>query len=158
MMKDDKKPVPIDVTKIDLERMRTKITDIPALLDYAHTVGSFSIVPTDQGMIRSHAREAMKEQTEEQLGIIFEQMKLLAKQAQEIQKRVTISDLIYNAEIPFTPVIGKTYYLYQENENKRFLSLISPKEWGEKMNFIFIAEIRLNADHTWKVVQSVKDF
>lgn len=85
-MSDDKKPKPVDIEKINLELMKIKVTDIPSLLEYAHTVGGFAIVPTQEGAIKSHAREAMKEQTEEQLSIIFEQMKTLAKQVQDIKK------------------------------------------------------------------------
>lgn len=69
----------------------------------------------------------MVEQTEEQLNIIYEQMKTLARQVQDIKKRVHISDLIYHAEIAFTPVVGKIYFLYENFEGKRFLSLLSPK-------------------------------
>ena len=157
-MNDKKKPIPIDVTKIDLELMKLKVTDIPGLIEYAHNVGGFSIVPTNEGQIKSHAREAMKEQTEEQLNIIFEQMKFLAKQVKEIQSRVYVSDLIYNAEIKFTPVVGKLYFLYEVSQDRRYLSLISPVEWGDKMEDKFIAEVRLNADHTWKVISSNVNF
>jgi enamine deaminase RidA (YjgF/YER057c/UK114 family) len=155
-MDNGKKPTPVNVENINLELMKLKVTDIPSLLEYAHTVGGFAIVPTNQGQIKSHAREAMKEQTEEQLALIFEQMKTLAKQVQDIKKRVYVSDLIYNADITFTPVIGKCYFLYEPKSGKRYLSLISPIEWGDKgmLNQEYIAEIRLNADHTWKVVHS----
>lgn len=153
-MSNEKKPSPVDVSKINLELMKLKVTDMPSLLEYAHNVGGFSIVPTNEGQIKSHAREAMKEQTEEQLSLIFEQMKTLAKQVQDIQKRVYISDLIYNAEIKFTPVIGKIYFLYESLPGQRYLSLISPKEWGDRLQGKFIAEVRLNADHTWKVINS----
>lgn len=154
-MTNEKKPTPIDLDKINLDLMKLKTTDMPSLLEYAHNVGGFSIVPTNQGQIKGHAREAMVEQTEEQLSLIYEQMKTLAKQVQDIKKRVYISDLIYNAEIPFTPVIGKVYFLYEISNGKRFLSLIFPKEWGLKMEGqVFLAEIRLNADHTWKILQS----
>ncbi len=156
-MSDEKKPSPVDVSKINLELMKLKVTDVPSLLEYAHNVGGFSIVPTNEGQIKSHAREAMKEQTEEQLQLIFEQMKTLAKQVQDIQKRVYISDLIYNAEIKFTPVVGKNYFLYETSPDKRYLSLISPTEWGKNMEDKFIAELRLNADHTWKVINSDVD-
>lgn len=157
-MKDEKKPTPIDVDTINLDLMKLKVTDMPSLLEYAHTVGGFSIVPTSEGQIKSNAREAMKEQTEEQLGLIFEQMKTLAKQVQDIKKRVHISDLIYNCELKFSPVIGKNYYLYEDGEAKRYLSIISPKEWGARLEDKFIAEVRLNADHTWKIVNSTIEF
>ena len=146
---------PIDVSKIDLELMKLKVTDMPSLLEYAHTVGGFAIVPTNEGQIKSNAREAMKEQTEEQLNLIFEQMKTLAKQVQDIKKRVHISDLIYNVEMTFQPIIGKRYYLYEMDTGKRYLSLVSPKEWGDKMQGqTYLAEVHLNADHTWKVIDS----
>lgn len=157
-MNDDKKPKPVDVDQIDLEKMRLKITDMPALLEYAHSVGGFAIAPTNEGHIKGVAREAMKEQTEEQLKIIFEQMKVLAQQVQDIKKRVQVSDLIYGVKMSFQPVIGKTYYLYEQQGGERFLSLISPKEWGEKMkDQRYLAEVRLNADHTWKVIDSVEN-
>jgi len=148
-------PTPVDVDKIDLDLMKIKTTDMPSLLEYAHTVGGFSIVPTNQGQIKGHAREVMVEQTEEQLNIIYEQMKTLARQVQDIKKRVHISDLIYHAVIAFTPVVGKIYFLYENFEGKRFLSLLSPQDWRDKMNDkTFLAEVRLNADHTWKVINS----
>lgn len=154
-MNDTKKPVPVDIDKIDLDLLKLKTADMPSLLEYAHSVGGFAIVPTEQGKIKSHARTAMIEQTDEQMSLIYEQMKTLAKQVQEIKKRVYISDLIYTADIPFTPVIGKTYFLYEKEDQKRFLSLISPEEWKEKIaDKTFIAEIRLNADHTWKILRS----
>lgn len=155
-MTDEKKPKPVDIDQIDLDLMKLKTADLPSLLQYAHSVGGFSIVPTEQGQIKSNARSAMVEQTDEQLQLIFEQMKTLAKQVQDIKKRVYISDLIYNVEIPFTPVIGKIYFLYEKEDQKRFLSLLSPEDWGEnKMKgMTFLAEIRLNADHTWKVIRS----
>jgi hypothetical protein len=154
-MENNKKPTPVDIDKIDMNLLKLKTADMPSLLEYAHSVGGFAIVPTEQGQIKSHARTAMLEQTDEQMSLIYEQMKTLAKQVQDIKKRVYISDLIYDSDIPFTPVIGKTYYLYEKEDQKRFLSLISPEEWKEKMaDKKFIAEIRLNADHTWKILRS----
>jgi predicted transcriptional regulator len=154
-MNDDNKPKPIDVSKIDLELMKLKVTDMPSLLEYAHTVGGFAITPTNQGTIKGYAREAMKEQTEDQMNMIFEQMKTLAKQVQDIKKRVHISDIIYSVEMTFQPIIGKRYFLYEMNTGKRYLSLISPKEWGNKMQGqTYLAEVHLNSDHTWKVIDS----
>jgi hypothetical protein len=155
-MSEENKPKPIDIENINLELMKLKVTDMPSLLEYAHTVGGFKIVPTNEGHIKSHARDVMLQQTDEQLAIIFEQMKVMAKQVQEIKKRVYISDLIYNVEITFQPVVGKRYFLYEMQNEKRFLSLISPKEWGAKIaDKKYLAEIQLNSDHTWKVIDSV---
>ncbi len=158
MNDESNKPKPMDVSKINSELMKLKVTDMPSLLEYAHTIGGFAITPTNEGMIKSHARDAMKEQTEDQLGLIFEQMKTLAKQVQDIKKRVEISDMIYSVQMTFQPLIGKRYFLYETDEGKKFMSLISPVEWGEKMKGQkYIAEVQLNSDHTWKVIDSAID-
>ena len=148
-------PKPIDVDKIDLEKLKEKTADLPGLLEYAHSVGGFSIVPTKQGVIKGKARQAMQEQTQMQLDQIFEQMSLLAKQARELKNRAEVSAQIYEADINFQPVIGSHYYLYEKKDGSKSLSLVSPVEWGERMPFKkFISEVKLLADHTWKVVEN----
>lgn len=149
---DEKGPTPIDVDQIDLEKLKEKTTDLPGLLEYAHSVGGFAIAPTDQGVIKGNARKAMQEQTQMQMDQIYEQMTLLAKQARELKKRADVSAMIYEAQMSFQPVIGKSYYLYEKEDGKKNLSLIAPEEWGDKKPFKeFIAKVSLLADHTWKV-------
>lgn len=151
----EEKPKPIDVDQIDLERLKEKTADLPGLIEYAHSVGGFSIVPTEQGVIKGKAMQAMKEQSQMQLDNILEQMKVLAKQAQEVKDRVDVSNQIYEADIKFEPVIGQTYHLYEKENGDKTLSLIGPHEWGRSgKNLRFISSVRLLADHTWKVVES----
>ena len=150
----DYKLRPIDVDKIDLEKMKEKTADLPGLLEYAHTLGGFSIVPTEQGAIKGKAMQAMTEQTEMHLGQIFEQMQVLARQAKTIKDRAEISQDIYTAEMRFKPEIGETYYLYEREEGVKLLSLVAPKEWGKSIPFkSFVAKVRLLADHTWDVLE-----
>ncbi len=151
---DNNKPKAVDIDSIDLAKLKEKVADLPSLMEYAHSVGGFSIVPTNEGHIKGVAMQAMKEQTEEQLHLIFDQMKLLAKQVQDIKKRVEVSEMIYGAEISFQPVVGKRYFLYERDNGSKFLSLISPKEWGEKMqDKKCLSEVQLMADHTWKIIK-----
>lgn len=147
------KNTPIDIDSIDLDLMKERTTDLPGLLEYAHSIGGFSVVPTKQGEIKGQAINAMKEQTESQMQQIFEQMQLLATQAAKLKKRAEISYDIYHATMRFKPVIGKTYYLYQSNSKTKILAMISPREWGESMPFkSFIATVKLLSDHTWEVL------
>lgn len=146
------KPKPIDVDKIDLDKMKEKTADLPALLEYAHSIGGFSIVPTEQGVIKASAMNAMKEQTQMQLDQIFEQMQLLAKQAKQLKSRAEISSKIYESDMGFDPVIGQKYYLYEKKDNNWVLSIIHPGEWRKLPYEKFIAEVQLLADHTWKVI------
>ena len=55
------------------------------------------------------------------------------------------NDLIYNAKFNFEPIIGKTYYLYDGDDNKNFLSLISPTEWNREC----LGSFQLNTEQRW---------
>lgn len=134
-----------------------KIAENPHALPYAHTVGGAVIKPEDRGKIRGRAMAAMYEQTDMHLGQIREQIELLARQAQNIQHRVQISEEIYEAEMGFEPIIAKVYYLYRRSNGKAVVSMVSPPEWGKKPPFKFIATVQLLSDHTWEVIEMVDD-
>jgi hypothetical protein len=121
-----------------------------SVLPYASSVGSVVVKPTEEGVIRHKALQAMEEQTNMHLDQIRQQIELLAKQAQEIRKRKELSLMVYQAKLNFQPVIGHQYYLYQKTDESHILSMVSPKEWGGNGPFKqFIAAVRLLADHTW---------
>ena len=148
-----KNPKEINIDEIDLERMKDRTTDLPALLEYAHSIGGFSIVPTEQGVIKGQAMSAMKEQTEMQMNQIYDQMKLLASQAHKLKRRAELSFEIYDAAMGFKPVIGQIYYLYLK-KNKKILSIVSPEEWGKTLPFDdYLAKVKLLADHTWDILE-----
>lgn len=132
---------------------KDKIAENPHLLPYAHTRGGVTIKPVDKGRVKGRAVTAMYEQTDIQLDQIREQIELLAKQAQDIQRRVEISEKIYLAEMNFEPIISKTYHLYLRSSGKHVLSMVSPQEWGKNPPFEFVSTVKLLADHTWEVLE-----
>lgn len=155
IQRNSKEPKAIDVDQIDLVKMKEKTVDLPGLLEYAHSVGGFSVVPTEQGVIKGKAMQAMSEQTQMHLDQIFEQMQLLAKQAKQLKDRAQVSAMIYEADISFQPVIGHTYYVYEKKNGRTVLSMVSPEEWGKSSPFkAFINEVKLLADHTWQIVNA----
>lgn len=131
---------------------KDKITENPHTLPYAHTVGGVVIKPIDKGRIKGRSLTAMYEQTEIQLNQIRKQIELLAEQANAIKKRVEISEIIYQAEINFQPIVGHTYHLYEKNDGNHVLSLISPEEWGKNIPFEFKNSVRLLGDKTWELL------
>lgn len=142
---------PVVMTEEEMENLRDKITTTPATLEYAHHVGSAVIKPEDKGKIKGQAVMAMHEQSKMQLEKIYDQVKLLLKQAEEVKQRVEVSEQIYEAEIKFKPVVGHCYHLYEKHNGTRVLSVISPREWGRNLPFkSHIASVKLLSDHTWK--------
>lgn len=145
----------VDISLIDLEKEKDKITDLPGLIEYAHHAGSAIIKPEDKGRIKGNAVAAMHDQTDRQFRQLYEQMQTLIEQAKYLKNRVEVSERIYQATVPFQPVIGKIYYLYKRKDGRDLLSMVSPDEWGKSFPYeSFEAEVRLLSDHTWEVVQT----
>lgn len=145
----------IDISKIDLEKEKDKITDLPGLIEYAHHAGSAIIKPEDKGRIKGNAVAAMHDQTDRQFRQLYEQMQTLIEQAKYLQSRVEVSERIYQAQVPFQPVVGKIYFLYKKMDGTDLLSMVSPDEWGESFPYeTFEAEVRLMSDHTWEIVRT----
>jgi len=131
-----------------------KITENPGSLEYPHHAGSALVKPEDKGKIKGRALAAMEHQTDMQLDQIYQQMQLLAEQAKKINLRKEISELIYQAEMRFEPLINHIYHLYKKEDSTYLLSLIGPNQWGRsKKSFEYLATVRLLADHTWDVLE-----
>lgn len=145
----------VDITKIDLEKEKEKITDLPGLIEFAHNVGSAVIKPEDKGKIQGVAVAAMHDQTDRQFRQIYEQMQTLVDQARYLKKRVELSERIYQADMGFSPVYNTDYFLYHRKDGSDMLSMVSKEEWGRSFPFEkFIAQVRLLSDHTWEVVKT----
>ncbi|MDX1350603.1 MAG: DUF2452 domain-containing protein [Putridiphycobacter sp.] len=136
---------------------KDKVADNPHALEYAHHVGSAVIKPEDKGKIKGRSLTAMAHQTDQQLGQIYEQMQLLAEQAKKIEARKIISEKIYHSEFRFSPIINHTYYLYNRNTGESVLSILGPNDWlnsRSNTNAVYVATIKLLADHTWEIIDS----
>lgn len=142
----------IEIDHIDLDILKTRTTEIPGLIPYPHHSGGVTITPEDKGKIKGRAMAAMKEQTNRELEQLINQMKPLIDQANKLKKRIHISEIIYEADIPFEPLIGHCYYVYRKEEGKAFMSMISPEEWGPKGPYKeFVGKVKLLHDHTWEI-------
>lgn len=135
---------------------KDKVAETPGLLPYAHTAGGAVIRPEDKGRIRGNAMTAMYDQTDRQMEQLRQQMETLVNQAKSLHNRMSVSEMIYQADIPFQPVIHHHYHLYQrKSDGVHLLSMIAPKEWGRKQPYEHIATVRLLGDHTWEVIEGV---
>lgn len=147
---------PDDENPID----KDKITENPHAIEYGHHVGSAVIKPEDRGKIKGRSLTAMAHQTDQQLGLIYEQMTLLAEQAKKIEARKIISERIYNSKFRFKPIINHTYYLYEREDGEHSLSILSPADWlnsRANTNGVYLATIKLLADHTWDILDSANE-
>ena len=135
-----------------------KVAENPGLLPYAHTAGSAVIRPEDMGRIKGNAMTAMYEQTDRQMDQLKEQMETLVNQAKYLQRRKQISEVIYQANFGFRPVVGHIYHLYEKKDGAHTISLIAPEEWGRTKPYIYLATVQLLYDHTWEILKQSEVF
>lgn len=79
----------------------------------------------------------------------FEELK---KQYIDFMEDIKINERLYKAKYSFQPTVGQNYYLYSMSENEDFLSIISPKEWGNR-KFNLIGIFQLQTDGRWFEIQ-----
>lgn len=73
-----------------------------------------------------------------------------AKRPRRILEDYFTSMLVLSAEFAFNPRRGVNYYLYLAGGNWR-LSLIDPREWGNRNPGACLAECQLQDDMTWQL-------
>jgi hypothetical protein len=152
MTRKKKKPTADDVFVNPIDK--DKVAENPGLLPYAHTAGGAVIRPEDKGQIRGNAMTAMYDQTDRQMEQLRQQMETLVKQAKSLDNRMKVSEVIYQADIPFQPVIHHIYHLYKrKSDGTHVISMIAPTEWGRRVPYEHLATVRLLGDHTWEVLE-----
>ena len=60
-----------------------------------------------------------------------------------------INKIIFDCKINFKPVMGKNYFLYQNQNGKKFMSLISPSEWKNQKSFIYLGCFKQDSVQKW---------
>ena len=81
-----------------------------------------------------------------------ERFKELKEAYDKLIKDFNWNKIIFESEMSFKPVIGKTYYLFQREDGTNFMTLISPEEWG-KNNFQYIGAFKQDSRQKWNHIE-----
>jgi hypothetical protein len=65
---------------------------------------------------------------------------------EQLMHEIYINERVYKSKYHFVPIVGCVYYLYRTDEVE-FLSLISPKEWNNR--YEFVGGFVLQSDGRW---------
>jgi hypothetical protein len=87
---------------------------------------------------------------------IMELVKVLEKQAQDIQRRLEITDAVHAAEYQFQIVMGNSYWLvWEQRKQKTLLVLLGPNDWctGVPEFYEYITQVKYMGDHTWMEIK-----
>ena len=83
---------------------------------------------------------------------IMDLVKVLELQAQDIKRRLEITDAVHAAEYQFQTYHGQNYWLvFDTNKKKTILVRSGPKDWNSSApeNYEYIAQVKWLGDYTW---------
>ena len=125
---------------------------------YATEAGGpqFDLVPVEKqkdimlNVARMHAQQEYDR--------IVELVRVLEGQAQQIKRRLEITDAVHGAEYQFQTYHGQMYWLvYEREKQKTILCKTGPNGWSSSApeSYEYIAAVKWLGDHTWQEVTDV---
>lgn len=83
---------------------------------------------------------------------IMDLVKVLQKQAEQIKRRLQVTDAVHAAEYQFVLSNGKCYWLVWDTR-KQITRLVAmgPEDWstGKPIDYEYLARVKYLGDHTW---------
>jgi hypothetical protein len=124
-------------------------------VEYALDVGApkFELVPVKQQ--KDLMINAARMNAEQEYNRIMELVKVLQKQAEDIKRRLWITDLVHAAEYRFQIYPGGFYWLIWDHiDGISRLSNMGPDDWttGAPDKYEYVCKIQWLGDQTWREV------
>jgi hypothetical protein len=110
----------------------------------------FDLVPVTQqkDLMINHARMYAQQEYDR----IMELVSVLQKQADDIRRRLDVTDAVHAAVYQFSPVMGNTYWLaWDRRRQHTILTPHGPDDWSSSApeDYEYQAQVRYMGDHTW---------
>jgi len=87
---------------------------------------------------------------------IMELVAVLEKQAQQIKRRLDVTDAVHAAEYQFQVVMGNCYWLvWDKRKEKTLLVINGPNDWatGVPVDYEYQTQVKYMGDHTWLEIE-----
>lgn len=119
-----------------------RVADDKMSMSYGDNVAAPAITLPD---IKDYRQVKVKE-AQNKLKTRYEELEAEFK---KLVETATDNELIYGADISFSPKVGESYHLYVRENGSTWVSMIAPEEWGEGYSFEFLGTFRLATDSVW---------
>lgn len=117
---------------------------------YPTEVGSTFFAPVDvkeqKDLILNVARANAEQEYQRIMGLV----RVLQEQAENLQKRLMLTELVHQAKFSFKPVVNSIYWLV-DVDGETVLTPLGPNDWstGYPENYKYIDQLRFLGDFTW---------
>jgi hypothetical protein len=114
----------------------------------------FDLIPVtkQKDIMINHARMYAQQEYDR----IMELVAVLEKQAQQIKRRLDVTDAVHAAEYQFQVVMGQCYWLvWDRRKEKMLLVLNGPDDWatGVPVDYEYQTQVKYMGDHTWLEIE-----
>jgi len=114
----------------------------------------FDLVPVtkQKDIMINHARMYAQQEYDR----IMELVAVLEKQAQQIKRRLDVTDAVHAAEYQFQVVMGNCYWVvWDRRKEKTLLVLTGPNDWatGIPVDYEYQMQVKYMGDHTWLEIE-----
>jgi len=114
----------------------------------------FDLVPVEKqkDLMINHARMYAQQEYDRIMTLV----RVLEEQAQQIKRRLEITDAVHAAEFQFKLVMGKSYWLVWEKRLEKMLLVPNgPTNWstGAPEDYEYVAQVKYMGDHTWMEIK-----
>jgi len=114
----------------------------------------FDMIPVNKqkDIMINHARMYAQQEYDR----IMELVAVLEKQAQDIKRRLKVTDAVHAAEYQFQIIMGNTYWLvWEKRKEKTLLVHLGPNDWstGIPEFYEYITQVKYMGDHTWMEIK-----
>ena len=114
----------------------------------------FDLIPVtkQKDIMINHARMYAQQEYDR----IMELVSVLQKQADDIKRRLDVTDAVHAAEYQFQVVMGKHYWLvWDSRKEKMLLTQNGPDDWSSSPpeNYQYQTEVKYMGDHTWMEIK-----
>ena len=114
----------------------------------------FDLVPVtkQKDIMINHARMYAQQEYDR----IMELVAVLEKQAQQIKRRLDVTDTVHAAEYQFQVVMGNCYWVvWDRRKEKTLLVLTGPNDWatGVPLDYEYQMQVKYMGDHTWLEIE-----
>ena len=123
---------------------------------YATEAGGpkFDLIPVEKqkDIMINHARMYAQQEYDR----IMELVTVLEKQAQEIKRRLDVTDAVHAAVYQFQPVMGNCYWLVWDKRKQHILlTQNGPNDWSSSApeDYEYQTQVKYMGDHTWMEIE-----
>lgn len=118
------------------------VADNPLTTPYGTNVSAPAIQLPDT----KDYREVKVKEAQNKLRSKYEE---LEQEFKKLVETAADNELIYSANVRFSPIVGRTYHLYKKEDGETWVSMVGPHEWGPNYDFEFLGSFRLATDSVW---------